>query len=140
MNRRNFVTQVLLTGSMLGMGIGCSRKTESSLKDEITGERTAPWGPDMITEPARQVRVLAHTDVLVIGGGPAGTAAAIAASRAGAETYLVEGYHWDLSAYWTWSRSRGCTGSKRTRNGEKHRRGKAKTAAERAGSMAGINR
>ncbi len=36
--------------------------------------------------------VLAETDVLVVGGGPAGMAAAIAASRAGAETMLVERY------------------------------------------------
>src|ERR1700738_22535 len=43
-----------------------------------------------IFEPARQVPVFAETDVLVIGGGPAGTAAAIAAARIGADVLLVE--------------------------------------------------
>ena len=53
-----------------------------------------------IKEPERQIPVLAETDVLVIGGGPAGTAAAIAASRTGAETYLVERYN-HLGGLWT---------------------------------------
>ena len=34
-----------------------------------------------IVESARQIPVFAETDVLVVGGGPAGTAAAIAAAR-----------------------------------------------------------
>ena len=46
-----------------------------------------------IFEPARQVPVFAETDVLVVGGGPAGTAAAIAAGRLGAEVLLVERYN-----------------------------------------------
>src|SRR4029077_8113238 len=46
-----------------------------------------------ILEPARQVPVFAETDVLVVGGGPAGTAAAIAAARIGAEVLLVERYN-----------------------------------------------
>ena len=46
-----------------------------------------------IFEPARQVPVLAETDVLVVGGGPAGTAAAIAAARSGADVLLVERYN-----------------------------------------------
>src|SRR5271166_3926047 len=46
-----------------------------------------------ILEPARQVPVFAEIDVLVVGGGPAGTAAAIAAARLGAEVLLVERYN-----------------------------------------------
>jgi NADPH-dependent 2,4-dienoyl-CoA reductase/sulfur reductase-like enzyme len=42
-----------------------------------------------IFEPAREVPVFAETDVLVVGGGPAGTAAAIAAARLGADVLLV---------------------------------------------------
>src|SRR3984957_16440706 len=44
-------------------------------------------------EPAREIPVFAETDVLVVGGGPAGTAAAIAAGRLGAEVLLVERYN-----------------------------------------------
>jgi len=45
-----------------------------------------------ILEPAREIEVFAETEVLVVGGGPAGTAAAIAAAREGADTLLVERY------------------------------------------------
>ena len=46
-----------------------------------------------VREAARDVPVFAETDVLVIGGGPAGTAAAIAAGRTGAEVMLLERYN-----------------------------------------------
>ncbi len=46
-----------------------------------------------IVEPQREVPVLAETDVLVVGGGPAGTAAAIAAARLGADVLLTERYN-----------------------------------------------
>lgn len=41
-------------------------------------------------EPEKQIPVVRNTDVLVIGGGPAGLCAAIASARAGAKTLLVE--------------------------------------------------
>jgi sugar/nucleoside kinase (ribokinase family) len=44
-------------------------------------------------EPAREIPVFAETDVPVVGGGPAGTAAAIAAARLGADVLLVERYN-----------------------------------------------
>lgn len=100
MKRRDFVTRIVVAGSALSMGVGCSRKIEGDKNEKIipaTGN-TEPF--KKITEPAREIPVLAETDVLVIGGGPAGVAAAIASSRAGAETYLVERYN-HLGGLWT---------------------------------------
>jgi hypothetical protein len=62
----------------------CSRKGVSK------GRRKLPRGT--ITEPAREVPVYGEYDVAVLGGGPAGIAAAVAASRAGRRTLLIERY------------------------------------------------
>ncbi|MEG0099510.1 ribulose-1,5-biphosphate synthetase [Citrobacter freundii] len=45
---------------------------------------------DFYLEPARNIPVLATTDVLVVGGGPSGIAAAISSAREGVATMLIE--------------------------------------------------
>ncbi len=77
MNGENFTNQIGLT-------------------EIFGGEDRAPRPPrpaKTIKEAARETPVFAETDVLVVGGGPAGTAAAIAAGRLGAEVMLVERYN-----------------------------------------------
>ncbi|MDD4108996.1 MAG: FAD-dependent oxidoreductase [Prolixibacteraceae bacterium] len=100
MNRRDFVTNILLTSGALGLGVGCNRQIKPSNTETTQAETIDTVTSKTITEPARQIPVLAETDVLVIGGGPAGTAAAIAAGRTGAETWLVERYN-HLGGLWT---------------------------------------
>ncbi|MFN8525891.1 MAG: FAD-dependent oxidoreductase [Chloroflexota bacterium] len=51
-----------------------------------------PGSDQTILEPARRVPVYGTCDVLVVGGGPAGTAAAVAAARQGADVILMERY------------------------------------------------
>lgn len=48
--------------------------------------------PKKIPEPARTLDVIHETDVLVVGSGPGGLAAALAAARAGARTALIDRY------------------------------------------------
>lgn len=43
-----------------------------------------------VTEPSRKIKVLAETEVLVLGSGPAGVGAAIAAAREDADTLLID--------------------------------------------------
>lgn len=100
MKRRKFIANSFWAGGLLftgGMGCTDSRKNDD---DEQTMLSSSADGGMFITEPAKQIPVLAKTDVVVVGGGPAGTAAAIAASRGGAETYLVERYN-HLGGLWT---------------------------------------
>jgi len=74
-------------------------KSEHEFADKLdvfggaTGPKPGRFGLGSITEPARDVPVFTETDVLVVGGGPAGTAAAVAAARLGARVILAERYN-----------------------------------------------
>lgn len=74
------------------------RRTEERLlvSDVFSGqERALPKanGTGVYEEPGRSVPVYHHCDVLVVGGGPAGCAAALAAARVGADVTLLERYN-----------------------------------------------
>ncbi len=76
------------TGSVINGHVVQSTATCPSL---VNGE---------VIQPARKLSLLDSTEVLVVGGGPAGVAAAIAAKRAGAEVTLVERYN-HFGGLWT---------------------------------------
>lgn len=95
----------LLGASGLAAGIGGAlapgrlRADPASRKDAPEGVRVV--GTDhaattvvdgKVIQPRRELSLLHETDVLVVGGGPAGVTAALAAKRAGAEVTLVERY------------------------------------------------
>lgn len=53
-----------------------------------------------VIQPERPLPVIQETDVLVVGGGPAGFAAAVSAARAGVKTMIVERYGY-FGGLWT---------------------------------------
>ena len=56
-----------------------------------------------LAEPARRTEVFGEFDVCVLGGGPAGLAAAVSAARGGARTLLV-----NVTVSWAaWARPAG---------------------------------
>lgn len=60
---------------------------------DVERERRAKKDLGSVREPARDVPVYRECDVLVVGGGPSGTAAAVAAARLGADVVLLERYN-----------------------------------------------
>lgn len=57
-------------------------------------------GLTFVKEPGRKIPIIARVDVLVVGGGPSGVCAAMAAARAGMRTFLIE-RHGFLGGMWT---------------------------------------
>lgn len=101
MDRRTFTKSMLAAGA-LGILPQCKNGSQEEKQGQMEAGAplsTATTG-DMLIEPQRKIPVLANTDVLVIGGGPAGVAAAIAAAKTGADVWLVERYN-HLGGLWT---------------------------------------
>lgn len=89
--RKEFITYSALS---LGTLVGCS-----SVNQNVIPVRPADSQPEQpqitdkeILEASRTIPVMAETDVLVVGGGPAGISAAIAAAREGVRVILMERY------------------------------------------------
>jgi hypothetical protein len=97
MKRRNFINRILLSSGAVLLGTQCKNPEEDKQDDSsaFSGEDTSS-----IREPERSIEVVDTCDVLVVGGGPSGVAAAVAASRAGAHTILLERYN-HLGGLWT---------------------------------------
>jgi hypothetical protein len=106
MNRRELLRVLGASGVTAGLGLignrpaGAQNLGESSgfqshviAGHEVLAGRACPSIVDgKVIQPRRELPVLHKTDVLVLGAGPAGIAAAIAAKRTGADVTLVERY------------------------------------------------
>jgi hypothetical protein len=79
------------TGDNYSSSIGAEQGLEVFGGEKTSRRRQRPAKTHL--EPAREIPVFAETEVLVVGGGPAGTAAAISAARLGADVLLVERYN-----------------------------------------------
>ncbi|MBN2059045.1 MAG: FAD-dependent oxidoreductase [Deltaproteobacteria bacterium] len=88
LTRREFAKNTAIKGAaVLAIGAGgmtLRASAGSSESPRISGKT--------IREAARETRVCRTADVVVIGGGPGGIGAALAAARSGADTVLVERY------------------------------------------------
>ena len=107
--------KAIITGSTRGIGRAianlladegvdlaiCSRNQDevNTAVSELSAKGVKVTGTDhpaavvvtgRVIQPERELPLLHRTDVLVVGGGPAGVVAALAAKRAGAKVTLVE--------------------------------------------------
>ena len=105
-NRRDWLRLMGASGVAVGWGTsgpdyaaaqpsGESSGFQSSIiaGSKVQSNRASPSLVDgKVIQPLRELPVLHDTEVLVVGGGPAGICAAIAAKRAGADVTLIERY------------------------------------------------
>lgn len=106
MNRRECLRAMGISGLAGGLGLSLARPARAQRIGESSGFQSsvitsgkirdargsARLVDGRVIQPRRELPILHQTDVLVVGGGPAGVTAAIAAQRAGAKVTLVERY------------------------------------------------
>jgi ribulose 1,5-bisphosphate synthetase/thiazole synthase len=104
LNRRDWLKSLGLGASAAALGaVGLAPRDAAAdfvtQKDKtvgklLDGSQAVPCklGESGVVRPSAVVPTISETDVLVVGGGPAGCVAAISAARAGAKTTLVERY------------------------------------------------
>src|SRR3979409_327425 len=104
----------------------------------LSGKVTLP--PKAIEEPARQIPLYGEYEVAVLGGGPAGIAAAGGAARAGRRTLLIERYGF-LGGMGTAAGVTNFCGLHANVHGEMHRivRGIASDLLDRIDRLGGLN-
>jgi len=109
LSRRELLQLVGTSGLAAGLGAAMAAQppqtsgfTGSVIKDGVVqSTATCPTVVNgEVIQPQRKLTLLDQTDVLVVGGGSAGVAAAIAARRAGAQVTLVERYN-HFGGLWT---------------------------------------
>jgi hypothetical protein len=89
-SRRDFVKRTALSGAAavaVGAG-GAALPTSAWSADPSTSQIMGRT----LNEAVRETRIIREADVVVVGGGPGGIGAALAAARGGADTVLIERY------------------------------------------------
>ncbi|MBQ1909442.1 MAG: FAD-dependent oxidoreductase [Bacteroidaceae bacterium] len=98
MDRRNFLKRTTAGAGLLAVSPSLQTLDAATRKKKKVKTRLPVEG--YVSEPARQLPVVASADVVVVGGGPAGFAAAVSAARQGSSVILVERYN-HLGGLWT---------------------------------------
>ncbi|MDD4873334.1 MAG: FAD-dependent oxidoreductase, partial [Kiritimatiellae bacterium] len=99
-SRREFLGRVGLSGIAAGFGVSNLFADNNPSKIDLDSgkvitndkSKSAVLRSGRIFQPERELPIKCDTDVLVVGGGPAGVAAAIAARKLGVNVAIVERY------------------------------------------------